>query len=337
MVEYIKNNKEKAFISIPDGYHQVFYNPLSVKINEVEILKLRDNNISNITDDDIEFLEFIYRVKFATYRDVIAYLEAAKGKTTKEANTIIERLIRNHLINRFYLSRTEEFKKVKFPQDSLNIFCLDSGGKYLLEAFSSIDVYNWTTAKIRASSATVGKAIIATSFYLKIIRDCSNDVEFFRSTPRYFVGNENFTTCFNFCLKEKADPATTENGKDFTRKYFIGEVFRSDESENIDEKRNKLRNLESLLCTKAWKKYYPDSKEGPILLILTDDDDIALEISKEITIATTKLTRFRVSTNERINTIKLYEKGAFQKYDNTKDEMVDIKVSTFKNIETDEE
>lgn len=330
MEEYIKKNDDKTINFIPDGYHQVFYNPLSVKINEVEILKLRDSNSSCVTDEDIDFLEFLFRVRFASYKDIIEYLEVATGKTQKESNIMIERLIRNHLINKFYLSRTEEYKKVKFPMDSMNIFCLDSGGMYLLKAFSSVDVYDWTTARIRASSAIVGKTMMATSFYMKVLKDCDNNVEFFKHTMRYFVGSENFTTCFHFCIKEPADPETTETGRDFTRKYFIGEVFRSDESEDINEKREKLRHLESLMCTNAWKKYYPDSKEGPILLIIAETDEIALEISREITIATTKLTRFRVSTNERINTIKLYEKGAFQKYDDTKGEMVDIKVSTFK-------
>ncbi|MBQ6817247.1 MAG: hypothetical protein IJO27_02325, partial [Bacilli bacterium] len=234
------------------------------------------------------------------------------------------KLIRSRIINRFYLTEGEAAVMTasdEYPDDALSIYCLSIGGAYLLDAFSQRDAYEWNTGNIIKSSEKIGKQILATEFMLKLIESISEKMIFFRCLPTYQIKTIAFKSTFHFCLKE--------NGESI---YFIGDVFRSDS--NIVDVRERLLKLESLLCTKAYLKYYPDAKDAPILLVFADTEDFLQQIAIEL--KATKIEKVRFSTDKRIFEKEVSEGGAFLKYNEISNTFTEVRINMFRNKETEE-
>lgn len=315
--EYIKQSK--TYTVLPSDYNQKFHFPLNLKINETEILKLRARG--TITTEDIKVAEFLFDMKFATFKQIKEYMDyliAKKEIKRINLSKLMVGLLRSRIVNRFYLS-TDEATILKaidvYPSDALSVFCLELGGAYLLDSFSNRDLYEWTTANIIKSSERIGKQLIATEMYLKLLKNCDSKLEFYRTWPPYQVGKVGFKTTLHFCI--------TQDG---VRKYFIGDVFRKDN--NIADIRNRLIKFESLMCTKAWMKYYPDAEQSPVLIIFADDEEFLKEIAKEVSL-TTNIERVRYSTDYRIAEKGLEELGALMKYNKASDQLVEVKSSLF--------
>lgn len=304
-----------GYVIIPEGFNQIFKNALSVKTNETQILKLKTSG--TLTNKDVCLAEFLFDLKFATERQLVEYCKTVPLFDDEEdIPKFLNRMVRHRVLNKFYLDEEEDDGKQKrWPNKALEIYCLELGGIHLLASFSDRDIYEWTTATIRKGSVLIGKQLLSTEMYIKARQTCVNKLEYYRNMPRYQVGVVSLGATFHFCLND--------NGK---RSYFIGEVFR--ESDNIADIREKLIKLESLLETKAWMKYYPDSEKAPILFLFTDSLELANIVGREV-MQTTKITRFRMSTDLNLSQKMLNEKGAFLKYNETTDSIEEIKASMF--------
>ena len=94
---------------------------------------------------------------------------------------------------------------------------------------------------------------------------------------------------------------------------FIGDINR--DYHFPDEFDRKARRLESLLTTNAWKKYYRNEENPPILLVFCNSDNTTLEAADAIhSLTRLDLKKIRFSTDERIKE-GLGEKGTFLKYE----------------------
>lgn len=306
MGNYITNNFD-GYSFGPD-YKQIFQNKPVTTLMHEEIIRMRFNGL--ITDDDLKVIKFIFEFKFATPSIIADYLNTQE--TIENITARLDKLVRNRILNKFMLSLLPEDS---IPADALCIYCVDLGGKTLLSQYSHCDVANWNTTKNNWSSENIGHALVTANFYVRLLKTCPNKLEYFKSCPEYRINKMVVIPSFEFALKV--------NGE---RKYFIGEIVR-DYDIPIGF-RTKSEKLESILCTKAWMKYFHDANGvPPVLFIIGENDEIVLEAAKIIS-NVSGIGAFRLTTDERTKKL-LNEGGAFLKYDEENKMLKPIKASAF--------
>lgn len=301
MEEYIKSDHPN--FSFSEGYKQVFYNkPVTNLINE-EIIRMRHCNV--ITDKDLKLTEFIYRFRFSTAEIATTYLN--NGDTVEDVRARLNKLVKHRILNKFMLSLYQEDK---YKKDALEIYCMDIGGKTLLKQFSSFDMTNWNFTKVLWSGNHVGEDLTTANFFVRINQTCPNKLVYFKADPEYRINRMAVVPSFEFCLKINGLP-----------RYFVGQNIK-DEDLPI-RWRDKAVKLESILCTKAWMKYFCDGGEQPpVLFLVAENDKVAHESSKILT-TVSSIEAFRVTTDERSKR-PLNESGAFLKYDKEQDKILSI-------------
>lgn len=303
---YLK--KESDYIIIPDGLKQTFENKFSLNIGKNELIKMKANG--TITDRDINILKILFEFKFAT-AEQIGNLVMEEGKPVN-IKYRLDKLVRYRVLNKFMLGA---FEIDKIGDDAFQIYCLDLGGRYLLSHYSGSDASDWYSIVNMKSSAIISKNILSTEFYSKLMATCPGKVDYFKVDPEYRIGKKNLFPSFELCMKVGA-----------SKKYFVGEIFRSFDSSI--EIRERISKLESFFLTNTWKKYFYDAAGGPVLFVFVDDDVMALEVSKMI-METSEIRNFRVSTDVRIVQKELNEKGAFLKYLPEEQLLAEVIATTF--------
>lgn len=303
---YLK--EQDKFIVIPADLKQTFENKFNLNIGKNEIIKMKNNNV--ITDRDIHIAKFLFQFKFATADQIYKLL--GEDKTKVNLKNRLDKLVKYRVLNKFMLS---EFEEEQIAPDSYQIYCLDLGGRYLLSHYSNEDTTDWYSTVNMKTSEIISKNILATEIFLRVRETSKDKLLYFNIEPEFRVGKKNVIPSFEMAMKI--------NGQN---KYFIGECIR--EFDFPVNMRDKVFKLESLVTTNAWKKYYYDADQPPILFIFADSDLTALEAGKLIT-ETSEIKNFRLSTDERIERV-LYETGAFLRYLPEQDVLQEIKAVTFK-------
>lgn len=303
---------DEGIFCIKDDLKQIFKNKFTINIGQKEIIKMKNSEI--ITDRDLAIAKFLYKFRFATLNQIYEYLE---HETDKEMTSKIgiknrlEKLVGYRILNKFILS--DEIS-AETPEDALEIYCMDIGGRYLLAHYSNEDTMDWYTIVNMKTSSLVYKDLFITEFYLKLLNTCPQKILYFNLEPNIAVANKNVSPCFDMCINV--------NG---LKNYFVGEIVRTFDIPIYF--RDRVFKMESLLQTNAWKKYYYDSQIPPVLLLFADTEETALDASK-LLVEATEMNRFRVSTSERIKRV-LYSNGAFLKYIPEENELQEIKALTF--------
>lgn len=301
--------EDEQITVIPADLKQTFENKFSLNIGKNEIIKMKNNNV--ITDRDILIAKFLFKFKFATAEQIYKLL--GEDKTKVNLKNRLDKLVKYRVLNKFMLS---QFEEDQVAPDSFQIYCLDLGGRYLLSHYSNEDTNDWYSTINMKTSEIISKNILATEIYLRIKETVGDEkLVYFNIEPEFRVGKKNVIPSFEMCMKI--------NGQN---KYFIGECIR--EYDFPVYMRERAFKLESLLTTNAWKKYYYDTEQAPILFMFADSDLTALETSKLLT-ETSEIRNFRLSTDERIQRV-LYETGAFLRYLPSHDVLQEIKAVTFK-------
>lgn len=293
---------------IPADLKQTFDHNFNLNVGKNEIIKMKNNNV--ITDRDVAIAKFIFQFKFATTDQIYKFLNEDKAKVNLKNR--LDKLVRYRVLNKFMLG---EFEEDHVAPDATHFYCLDLGGRYLLANYSNEDTTDWYSTVNMKTSEIISKSILVTEIYLRIHETIQDKLIYFNPEPEFRVGKKNVFPSFEMALNVNEQ-----------KRYFIGEVVRDyDFPIQVREKTNKL---ESLLVTNAWKKYYYDSDQAPVLFIFAESDMTALETGKLIT-ETSEIKNFRLSTDERIQRV-LYETGAFLRYLPDRDILQEIKAVTFK-------
>lgn len=300
---------------IPVGMRQVFENKFTVNIGQKEIIKMKNGGA--ITDRDIAIAKFFFKFKFANLEQIYKYLSFTI-EPDKEMPTIaiiknrLDKLVKYRILNKFMITRDPMVDSIQ--PDSMHIYCLDLGGRYLLAHYSTEDTVDWYSTVNMKASELISKDLFVVDFYLSLLSTCPEKVLYFNVEPDIRIAKKNVMPSFDFCL---------DNGGN--KNYYIGEVVRDIEFPLVF--RDRAYKYEDLLESNGWKKYYYDAPTPPVLFVFADSDFIALEVSKLLT-ETTGIKRFRVSTDERTRR-PLYELGAFLKYLPETQELQEIKAITF--------
>ena len=317
---YLKN--DHGLNPIPYGYKQVFQNKFTNSISKNEIVKMKDENI--LTDRDLEIALFLFEVRFATLNQIYEYLKLKGILTQKRAdesdeevketsiNSIkarLDKLVVNRVLNKFMLCMIED---ERVQPDALQIYCLDLGGKYLLSHYSSKDVTDWFISTNYKASALISKDIATTQFYLRLLSSSKEKLRYFTTAPQRKCDKTNILPTFEFCLMHNGLP-----------NYFIVEVVREDDI--FTDFPKKIEKLERLIQTNAWKKYYLGNNNPPILLLIAENDILALDVCR-ITTSSTEINRYRVTTDIKMNGDL---STAFMKYVPESNQLVNVKVNIF--------
>lgn len=302
---YLKQTKDYA--SIPQGLLQTFHHEFNLGVSKDIVVKMFQNK--RITERDLEIVKFLYIFKFATGAQLAQLLGG--GNTEEALIARLNKLVNARILNKCLLSRVTENR---IFSDSLQIYCLDMGGRYLLANFSNIDVDDWFTSSNMKSSELISKELITVDFYLNLFKQTNGGVEYFLSSHSLQANRMNITPSFEFSIQV-----------DGVRSYFIGEVLRDYDTPFLF--REKAQKLESLLTTNAWKKFFYDNSQAPFLLLICDDDSLAKEAAQVIS-QCTDIERYRITTRERMKQ-PLHEVGTFMKYVKEDDELKGVASKTF--------
>mgnify|MGYP001260781189 CR=1 FL=1 len=307
--EYVKKDIGYHFEKIPSVYRQNFRYQFSVtSVSRHQIIRLR--NAGELTDRDLEIAKFLFNHRFATAEQIGNFLDG----TGERIRNRLEELVKKRVLNSFFLSEVE----MKHPiNDALIIYCLDFGGKYLLSNYGGEDTSNWYTTTNMKGADLVARDLIATQFYVNLLKSTRKNLTNFKANPQMKVGNTHVSPLFEFALDAN-----------FTRKYLIGEVvLDGDEALGF---RDQILKLESLLTTNAWRKYFVDVEEPPVLIIIAENDLVARN-SAAIVNRATEIDNRKVilTTIDRMQKL-FYEKGAFLIYDPNTNKLKNVIVGTFK-------
>lgn len=307
---YLK--KDCDITKISEGLQQVFQNNFTLNIGKKEIVKMKNDNV--LTNRDLDIAKFLFRFRFATLNQIHTFLEISGDESSFfSILNRLNKLVNYRIVNRFMLTKDLTIEKIM--PESLEVFCLDLGGRYLLSHYSNEDTSDWYTTENMKDSGIVNKRLSATNFYLSLAKNVRDRLSFFNVEPDVRVGKSNVIPSFDLCLDMLGN-----------KSYFVGEVVRDFDFPVYFKDR--AFKLESLFETNAWKKYYYDSPTPPVLLIIADSDEIAYEVSKLIT-SVTEMNRFRVTTDDRIKR-PLHEEGAFLRYSKSRDVLEEIQSVAFK-------
>lgn len=304
---YIK--KTETNLSFNGKYKQAFANVYTTNIIHSEILKMKNKDI--ITEDDLTLVKLAYKFKFLTAEFLPLVVFVDPKINIKER---LEFLVKNRILNKFILSEEKEVKK--FPADALVFYTLDAGGKTLLSKFSRHmnKMANWNVAETYMGAENIGKSITNLKFYNQLCATCGEMIEDFIVFPQYRLKEMLLIPSFMFYLQ-----------KDGKRKYYIGEIVTKVEAP-VDFKAKAI-NIESILMTNAWRKYFSDIEEHPTLLLLCETEDVAIDAAKTIA-TTTSIERYRLCTFDSIKG-ELSDPGAFFKFEKEINLLSPVKMTSF--------
>ena len=198
---YIKSD----FPSFDFGYEfyngkQIFKNAWTANIIDDEVAKMRHSGL--ISDIDLAIVKFAYHHSFITAR--MARDRFAPDKTVDEVSIMLERLLKNRILNKFAVSA---FARDNYPEDALAIYCLDYGGKKLLMHYGDPGdgAEKWTSGTVLMSIPKISEKLLAADFHIQLVKNCGSNLEYLKQNPVYRKSKDPVTPNFEFCINYKGD------------------------------------------------------------------------------------------------------------------------------------
>ena len=261
--------KLSQYEAIPQGLNQVFQHRYILN-NKKDIDLVQKKIDGEYTNSTIKLLEWLYKKTFATYDMIrtfcsITGLFIKGGKVNEtELKAHLEQLRDDYAINTFYLSSEEQPSIVPIaPDDAQLFFCPAQGIVPLLRAYSDVPVYGDDEAAVCRSSVMIGRTLCATQWSLNVLSAVKDKLIYFRSSPEYIIRSNGKTKG----LITGADFQIVKNGE---TRFFIVDAIR--ESDSPDYIREQADNVNTLLGTKSYLKYYPDATSVPTYILVADTE-----------------------------------------------------------------
>lgn len=295
-----------TFTLLPDNFEKLFYNVPGIKPSKEKIMNLKEGGA--ITSDDMDIIEFLFKVGFATHLQVSKYCHI---KGIKKVQRRLNLMFNNAIINK--VSFVDDNKQVnKIPEDALIVYCLSDGGKYLIDHYTSLATYNWDSSIIYQSSRNIANKLFSTELYIKVLGNEKSPVSSISSDYYMMYKNVKIIPSFVYRIASQNVPF-----------YLITEVIRADM--DILELRNLIHNYESFFATQHYKRFFPDVVALPYIVFLTDDDNAALKLCNEVVISS-RLTNVIYTTPERLGR-GLDTQGSFLTFNPSTNQLIE---ATFK-------
>lgn len=279
---------------------QHFFNKETNTINKDIVVKSKRDGI--FTDRDVAVCKFLFKHKFATLNQINTILVAQEFEPmTKEK---AKSLCQNRLINKFTFA--EDKVRVDFDSDDIDvIYCMDLGGKYLLEQYeTSVDVTSWLLGRNAYSKDFVTKILMANEVYIKLSSTMKDRLLSFNILKEVRMGKEAIQIDFDFNLRTG----------DSVR-YYIGNFFKQEDIYELFNQKSLV--LESLVVTNGWKKYSMNNESTePALFFIGENEQVALSLANKLHECGFNMNnKDRYSTFGRILKYNLHDKETFLKYE----------------------
>lgn len=290
---------KKDFVGFNFGYEfyngkQIFKNQWSLGVVVDEVVRLR--HTGQLNDEEFAIIKFIFDHTMATAGIVRDYIRPDTPLEIVE--DMLEKLVKLRFLNKFAITA---FKAEEYPVDALDIYCLDYGGKKLLMHYGDPEdeVDKWTQSNVMLSVSRISEKLVSADFHVQLMKNCGEELVYIKNNPVYRKTKDPTVPAFEFCIKHNDG-----------HKYFIGVIAR--ETSLQPHFRDLVGKLDDLICSKAWKRYFYDEPEAPVLIVLAENDKVAVESAKIIN-ARTSIKAVRYTTDDRIHQ-PLSKKGAFLKF-----------------------
>lgn len=261
--------KLEQYEAIPQGLNQVFqhkYIMQNKKDTDIVQRKL-DGDYTNST---VKLLEWLNKRHFATYDMIeqfcfITGLFIKGGKVNSaELTAHLAQLKDDYAINTFYLSSEEQPSVVPIvPKDAQLFYCPAQGIVPLLRSYSDVPIFGDDEAATCRSSVMIGRILCATRWHLNVLAAVKDKLRYFRTQPDYVIRSNGKTKG----LTVGADFQIDKNGE---TRFFIVNAIR--ESDSPDYIREQAENINTLLGTKSYLKYYPDATSVPTYILVADTE-----------------------------------------------------------------
>lgn len=279
---------------------QHFFNKDTTTISKDVVVKSKRDGL--FTDRDVAICKFLFKHKFATLNQINVILQAQGFEPIK--NEKARSLCQNRLINKFTFAEDKE--KINFDKDDLEvIYCMDLGGKYLLEQYEpSVDVTSWLVGRNAYSKDFVSKILMANEVYIKLSSTMKDRLLSFNILKEVRMGKEAIQIDFDFNLRTG----------DSVR-YYIGNFFKEEDIFELFNQKSLV--LESLVVTNGWKKYSMNNESTePALFFIGENERVSLSLAEKLHDCGFNLNnKDRYSTFARILKNNLYDKETFLKYE----------------------
>lgn len=300
---YIKEKNYLRFFK--NDCERVFLRPYNIQTNNGAIVNLMENG--TLDKQDTKLLEFLYTNKFATLEQLerIGYFYGVES--VKER---LSTMFTNSIVNK--IGFTDQPDR-RLPSDALILYCLADGGKHILEHYTDRQII-WECSNVCQLPSVIGDCLIYNELYLAFLFNKKVKHVTSEADPKFYLRSEVLTTTANHQFS---------NGEDVL--YLMSDIIHTDM--DVFELRKHLRLIEAVVTTQIWKRFFGDGANPPIVIFIVENDDSAKFLTKEV-YQSSKVRDFRLTTPERLNGT-LGRTGAFMKYDEASETLIDVKVGMF--------
>jgi len=308
---YIKNTDIIGQRETKRNYYQQFLKDNFSTVAKTPIMALVNNG--TVDNEDIQIIEYIYTARFSTIDQIERFCDS---RGIEETRSRITNLLGVGMINAFFIMGSgKPGNYIAKPSDAKLFYCLKQGGKYILDEYSDRLFIQWEAGDNLTSIKNIESQIMLNETYLDMI---TSKVQMISFEPKpVFSLREEFLRCNAYYGFVDA------NG---INEYMIFDTIRKED--NIDNIRKKIRMWEGLLCTRVWMRYFNDTKKIPMLVFITDNDDLAFTLAQNI-VTGSKLNIFLITTFERIRNRALGDDGRFIKYNKEDGKLYEISYNLF--------
>ena len=264
---YVTADIEPNFLQIPIRYAQVFdhvFNPNDV--SPVAAVKARfENDIrkGGYTEQDQKIAEFLLTNTFATQKQLISYFNIP-AEYIENFSKRLKYLVKDRFINSFTLHLNPA--SVSKFDDELIIYCLDFGGKYVLENFGDNYVGDWYSTKNMQSSKLVAKTLMTTQFYI----DLQNTIHHNMSDEKASVFLDRYMSTRDLVLHNDLFTSNAQIDLKFSnineKSLLLDVVYNGEEGADF---RTRIKNISELLHTAKYQQYFDLNNKPPMVILLT--------------------------------------------------------------------
>jgi len=308
---YIKNTDAIGHREGKRHYHQCFLKPNFATMAKTPVMAMVHDGI--VDPEDMKILEYIYTARFSTIEQITRF---CNSEDIENATSRVELLMSSGLLNAFFMVGSGKAGQyVRKPDDARLFYCLTQGSKYILDEYTDRLFIEWEAGDNIANIKNIESQVVLNEIYLDM-----------KTSKAKMISNEPKPS---FNLKEEILRCSAYYGfKDSNdaTEYIIFDTIRRED--NIDNIRKKIRMWETLLCTQIWRRYFNDTKKIPMLVFLTDNDELAYTLSQNIATGS-KLSIFLITTFDRTFNKELGATGRFIKHKREEDKLYEISYKLF--------
>lgn len=222
------------------------------------------NSDDKIKSIGLAVLNYIKKFYFAT-EDMLSDMLSANGLDASVLGELLETYVDKCLLNYFTIS---QYSMDEVPEDALKIYCLDTGGIYILEHFAKTDRVSWLSSDNIRSIELVTKYLVTGKFANALIKNKGKSVSIFDPIFDAYIGKRIMRFSANF---------TVMNG--YTPLEYVLEVVRDfDIPGPWTKKCGEQISVFSL--NHFWQRYF---QMEPGYVLLCENENVALEAAKIIT------------------------------------------------------